>query len=306
MRNLAEALWQAISWIEILLDLPNSSDVMGTVADFNKTLLIPDDLIRRLLVTFSTPPERRAMREIYSTQDNGWEVRQLHEFARSSNGLQYAVIDRQVAFIGGGETLSRRDLNRKVTDAAAIDSLVAHYRQLWHRAQPPQILELLYRDAVLTGAPTLAASLAIVTEDVWRQIIIQLQNAPTDIFKLSPRQFEELVAHLLRTQGYEVELTRASKDDGRDILVAVPQTLGNFLYLVECKHYSQENRVGVRRVRELYGIVEQQRATAGVLITTSSFTRAARAFQKPVERRLSLREYDDLVKWLRGRSPLLQ
>ena len=74
--------------------------------------------------------------------------------------------------------------------------------------------------------------------------------------------------------------------------------IGNHLYLVECKRRQPENPVEVRLIRELYGVVVAERATAGLLVTTSSFTRDALQFQAPIKHQLSLKSYADLVKWL--------
>lgn len=117
--------------------------------------------------------------------------------------------------------------------------------------------------------------------------------------ELSSRKFEELVAELLARQGYVVELTPASKDGGKDIYVARRDDLGAFLYLVECKKYALDNPVGVEIVRALYGNVQAERATAGVLVTTSVFTKGARDFQRHVQYQLSLRDYAELHRWIR-------
>src|SRR5204862_4797648 len=64
-----------------------------------------------------------------------------------------------------------------------------------------------------------------------------LAQDPSRFHALTPRQFEEVVAELLDRQGYEVTLTPASKDGGKDIYAAKNDMLGSFLYLVECKKY---------------------------------------------------------------------
>ncbi|HEY8730571.1 MAG TPA: restriction endonuclease, partial [Candidatus Limnocylindria bacterium] len=85
---------------------------------------------------------------------------------------------------------------------------------------------------------------------------------------------------------------------GKDLYAAKRDDLGSFLYVVEAKRYSPSESVGVRFVRSLYGVVQQERATAGLLITTSYFTQDARRFQETVEHQISLRDYAALVGWL--------
>lgn len=149
----------------------------------------------------------------------------------------------------------------------------------------------------------LRIELAEINETLLRKIAA----SPSLMYDLSPRKFEELVAELLTRQGYTVDLTPPSKDGGKDIYVARRNDLGTFLYLVECKKYSLDNPVGVDIVRALYGTVQAEHATAGILVTTSRFTKGATDFQKQVEYQLSLRDYAQLHSWLhdaiRGGGP---
>ena len=64
----------------------------------------------------------------------------------------------------------------------------------------------------------------------------ELNKNPTDLYQLSSRRFEELVAELLIRKGYNVELTPATRDGGKDIYAARKDDLGSFLYIVECKN----------------------------------------------------------------------
>jgi restriction system protein len=130
------------------------------------------------------------------------------------------------------------------------------------------------------------------------RIISLVERDPATMYDLSPRQFEELVAELLSKKGYTIELTPASKDGGFDMYAARKDGIGEFLYLVECKRYAQFRPVGVDVVRSLYGVVQKERATAGIIVTTSRFTRGAAEFQTTVPHQLSLRDYLHLQEWL--------
>jgi len=116
--------------------------------------------------------------------------------------------------------------------------------------------------------------------------------------ELEPRKFEELVAELFRNMGYTVELTPRSRDGGLDIIAIDRSDLGSALTLIECKRYSASNRVGVEVVRGLYGVVEQQRATRGLIATTSFFTKDAMAFRDSVQYRLALADFDQITQFL--------
>jgi restriction system protein len=49
--------------------------------------------------------------------------------------------------------------------------------------------------------------------------------------------------------------------------------------------------VGVGIVRGLYGVIEANRATAGIVATTSYFAADARSFQEQIGLRLGLQDY---------------
>jgi len=150
---------------------------------------------------------------------------------------------------------------------------------------------------ISTSSPeyaTISSDLVIANDDILRRI----RSDPSLVHQLSPRGFEEFVAEIMTRQGYEVSLTPFSKDGGKDIYVAQKSGLGTALYVVECKKYSPERPVGVGIVRQLYGVVQAERLTGGIVATTSFFTRGAREFQEEVRYQLSLRDYLHLQNWL--------
>jgi len=139
--------------------------------------------------------------------------------------------------------------------------------------------------------------LVLVTHELQDDLIDLVRDEPNMLFHISSREFEMLVNGLLQKSGYSTTLTHPIRDGGKDVIVATSGILGNFLILVECKQYAPSNPVGVNLVRELYGVVESENATAGMLVTTSSFTKGARELQKKREYRLSLKDYIDLIEW---------
>lgn len=146
--------------------------------------------------------------------------------------------------------------------------------------------------------PRFKAHIARLVE-VSDEVLRWLAEDPRRAHELNPREFERVVAELLTRQGYSVELTPATRDGGFDIRAASDNALGSFLYLVECKKYAERRPVGVQIVRNLAGVVHATGATAGILVTTSSFTRDAHEFRHTIEHQMSLRQFDDLATWLR-------
>lgn len=123
-----------------------------------------------------------------------------------------------------------------------------------------------------------------------------LHDAATDpdaYEALSPADFEDLVARLLQDRGFDVNRTAGSADAGYDLAIHRGGPMAG-LWLVECKKYNRQRRVPAEAVRRLYGVVEQNRATGGMLVTSSGFTAPARALADTW--RISLVGLDDLLE----------
>jgi len=74
-------------------------------------------------------------------------------------------------------------------------------------------------------------------------------------------------------------------------------------YFIECKHFSETNKIGVDVVRALHGVKNTKDGPNKTIIaTTSSFTDDARKFveQKMTSKwDMSLADYNDIVRWLK-------
>ncbi|SFT72153.1 restriction endonuclease [Paraburkholderia aspalathi] len=130
------------------------------------------------------------------------------------------------------------------------------------------------------------------------QLLERVHANPEVMYKLPSRRFEEFVADVLDRLGYSITLTPPSKDGGKDIYAAKKDHLGSFLYVVECKRYAPENRVGVGLIRQLSGVVQAEQATAGIFITTSFFTKDAQKFQERIPHQMSLKDFFGIQEWL--------
>ena len=122
---------------------------------------------------------------------------------------------------------------------------------------------------------------------------------PRHLRSMRPRDFEDLIAGLFDGFGYTVEQTQSTRDGGYDIVAIGNRRIAASKYLIECKCYAETNKVGVRPVRALHGVVNDKRATKGILVTTSSFTPDARTFMKRNQWVLEGRAFDGIVDWLR-------
>jgi len=130
-------------------------------------------------------------------------------------------------------------------------------------------------------------------------VLSRIKSNPSEMYKLKPREFEEFIAELMLKQGYIVDLTQATRDGGKDLIVARHQDIGNFIYYVECKQFQPKNPVGVKLVRELGGTILADKVTAGIMITSSYFSPDAIEFSQKLQHQLSLVDYVKLKQWLK-------
>ena len=130
------------------------------------------------------------------------------------------------------------------------------------------------------------------------QLIESLKKQPVNLRSIAPREFEVLLADLLRDMGWDVELTKQTRDGGSDILAYLNTEVGRLLCLVEAKHYREDRKIGVELVRTLYGTLCDAQANSAMLVTSSSFTADAKTFQQKHQYQLTLRDYGDVVEWI--------
>jgi restriction system protein len=130
------------------------------------------------------------------------------------------------------------------------------------------------------------------------KLIESLKKQPVNLRNLTPREFEELLADLLKDMGWDVELTKQTRDGGSDILAYLNTGVGRLLCLVEAKHYREDRKIGVDLVRTLYGTLCDAQANSAMLVTSSSFTSDAKTFQQKHQYQLTLRDYADVVEWI--------
>lgn len=133
-----------------------------------------------------------------------------------------------------------------------------------------------------------------------RRLSEYFRKDPELLWRIEPRDFEHIVAELFEEQGYEVYITQATRDGGKDLYVFRKDTMTNSLFLVECKRYRPPKKVDVSVPRQLYGVVTNENATGGIIATTSYFTAEALKFAETTPHRLFLHDFDDISRWLKA------
>ena len=155
----------------------------------------------------------------------------------------------------------------------------------------------------LDGGAVPPSGLAIAVQTVSAELIGYLAKHPEALYTLRPRQFEELIAELLANFGWEVHLTPPVKDGGYDIFAISKGDAGvRTSWIVECKKYKLENKVGVDIARSLWGVKSDKKVANALLATTSHFTRDVFHF-KASRYDLELRDFEGVVDWINKYRP---
>lgn len=135
------------------------------------------------------------------------------------------------------------------------------------------------------------------------EIFTRIRENPCALDELSARQFEELVAELLAFFGWEVSLTTRSRDGGYDILGITRDPTGlETSWIVECKHFRRDRKVGVHVARSLYGIAQDLGVHQALLATSSFVTRDTQLFTSRTNR-VQIVDRDRLLSWVTRYTP---
>jgi len=129
-------------------------------------------------------------------------------------------------------------------------------------------------------------------------------NQPTSwsldvINSLEWKRFEELCAEYYCLKGYKIKVTPLGADGGVDIYLYENRSPDKILGIVQCKAWT-DKPVGVKEIRELYGVMTDIGCRLGVFITLKGFTKDAEQFSKG--KHIILTDAPSLLKLIQGLS----
>ncbi len=120
------------------------------------------------------------------------------------------------------------------------------------------------------------------------------QNKLIDV--VDPREFEKIVAELLYFKGYEVHLTKRTRDGGYDILALTKVGGIPFKLLAECKRHKKT--IGIDIIRSFCDVINYEKANKGLIFTTSYFSSTAISRKNEMGTILDLKNRDELIEWI--------
>lgn len=125
-----------------------------------------------------------------------------------------------------------------------------------------------------------------------------LKNRPYQLQKLHWRDFENLVAALLESQGYQTEVGPGRDDGGVDVRLLQRDPIGDIMTLVQVKRYRRDRKVELAAVQALHGAASAEDASKTMFVTTSMYRPSARRFADRRSVEMTLYTSDDVEKWI--------
>jgi restriction system protein len=106
-------------------------------------------------------------------------------------------------------------------------------------------------------------------------VISSLDQRP-NLLDLTPKEFESFIQNLFTQMGYETDQFRSSGDGGIDCMAFKPDPVAPMKIAVQAKLYTKT--VQPTHIRDLYGTMQHEGATLGIMITTSGYGPGSEAF----------------------------
>lgn len=127
----------------------------------------------------------------------------------------------------------------------------------------------------------------------------KILNEGRSLTEMHWREFEKLIGNLLEYEGWKVEVTRGTKDGGIDVIaIKSIESIGLTKSIWQLKKYNSKNFVQVKDVRELSAIIDDYKATKGIVVTTSRLTRGAIEWVKKDLFRIDYKDKPQLEDWI--------
>lgn len=106
-----------------------------------------------------------------------------------------------------------------------------------------------------------------------KSIIRCIACAPEQLYNLEWRDTERVIAELFEGIGFNVTLTRCSKDGGKDIILEYKIGNSTKSYIIEIKHWKSKIKVNKNSVKRFTQIVVNENREKGLMISTFGYTR---------------------------------
>ncbi|NDJ77668.1 MAG: restriction endonuclease [Chloroflexi bacterium] len=261
-------------------DLPQYDEIMPTIMGY-KFIKTRDEIQEKPLTT----TQERTQKKLYEDVIAAIALRVLHELFKADHmrAIELIILNGMANTVDKAtgrdirpclvsvqvtkEDFAKLDLTR-VDKAVCLKHLKAQTSPSYEEFVPIKpLVELVVTDKRFV-------------EEV--NVLSGLDSRP-NLLEMSPGDFEHLIANLFTEMGFKTGTTTISRDGGVDVIAFDERPLVGGKIIIQAKRY--RNTVGVESVRALYGVMQDEGAIKGILVTTSGFGTASREFakDKPIE-----------------------
>jgi len=172
-----------------------------------------------------------------------------------------------------------KDFLKKHPESITIDDLmeIPEYAAFNVTHKPYSGKQVAIGEEILTPAEQLEKAYNEYRDNVAAELLDKVKEAK------DPKMFEHLVVELLVAMGYgdkdTAQVTQYSHDGGIDGII-YEDKLGLDKIYIQAKHW--KNSVGSQEVQQFSGALAGKKASKGIFITTSTFTKGAISFAETV------------------------
>lgn len=157
---------------------------------------------------------------------------------------------------------------------------------------PKGEVEILY-DISLPSQKSILKPVSLIDIALYEAIL----NNPALLKSIHWRNFEKLLADILETFEYEIDLMQGTKDGGIDIIAFTRNgDFGGHKYLLQAKRWN--NKIDVDVVKNVMFNHDFYKATKSCLATTATFTRGAWELAELYKWQLELKDYESIRQWI--------
>lgn len=131
-------------------------------------------------------------------------------------------------------------------------------------------------------------------------LIEELSKNPKVIYDIEWRDLERIMAQIFEEIGFNVELTDASHDGGKDLILSCLSSQSSertpLKFYVEIKHW--KTKVGISPIHKLIEVVEKDAVTGCVFVSTSGFASTVTE-NAEIRKKVRLEDLSDLYTYFR-------
>jgi len=138
----------------------------------------------------------------------------------------------------------------------------------------------------------------ILVARTMQEAVEKAEKDRSSLLNMSPRKFEEFMAYMFSQLGFQVELTKTSRDGGADLICMQSKHGIPFRLAVEVKRYKENRPVTVSLIRAFVGANREFHANHLLFVTTSRYTQPAKDYATDYAAHLlSLKDYEQIKEW---------